>query len=740
MKEKTKLTRLWSLLLALVMVVGMFPVTSLAADAYKDCFVYVFNKDIDKQCGFYYDPSGKNPDKLYYTNGGTDTGTLEENPNWNARFDPDTETLYLRNYDDGRIAIASSSNIPDYATIILSGDNKITNNTENTALSSARTKLTITAEEKDNGTLTITNTNYYTGIHAINLTIGGYADVTVDMPISPDYNRQYLYGIYTKQTFKLEDHASCYVYITKQSVETSIAYGIFANEIYTINTSGNMNVDVSQVDLYSVGIFSAYPNNTITRVGSMFIKYKKGSYRRGEAINPNTVLDDMAADHAININDDKDIVTCRYGTPYTVTVTNGTCNAVDTSTGQYLAGDTVTLSPNVLQDGSSFLKWTSEDVDLGIGQIQSLTFTMPDKDVAVRAVYAHTVTFNANGHGTAPAAQRVEVGNTANKPTAPKADGWTFCGWYKDAECTEYFDFSTAITNNITLYAAWTQGNTYTVTFNANGHGTAPDPQIVKEGGKATRPATDPTAERWIFGGWMKDPNGYNGYFDFDTETITKDITLYADWAEPYYVYFEANGGTGTMEPVAVYPGYDCTLPKCGFTAPEGKKFKGWAFDANSTEVVQFTSFEVSGGNKTLYAIWEYAPLTGTENTTVDFENLIIYTEVENSSNIADIIVLSDSAAAVTTASYIYGSVELYGTGTIITVTDGGKKLGDFTLIVIGDVNGDSVCDVIDAAQVASVSSAFNTLSGAYQLAADFNSDGLIDATDYQAIVNRSIA
>ena len=102
----------------------------------------------------------------------------------------------------------------------------------------------------------------------------------------------------------------------------------------------------------------------------------------------------------------------------------------------------------------------------------------------------------------------------------------------------------------------------------------------------------------------MKDPAGYTGYFDFATETITKDITLYADWAEPYYVYFDANGGTGTMKPVAVYPGDWCTLPECGFTAPEGKYFMGWAFNANSTEVVQFKSFEVTGGDRTLYAIW----------------------------------------------------------------------------------------------------------------------------------------
>ena len=149
----------------------------------------------------------------------------------------------------------------------------------------------------------------------------------------------------------------------------------------------------------------------------------------------------------------------------------------------------------------------------------------------------------------------------------------------------------------------------YTVTF-ANGNNAPsttselPEAQLVADGKLAAKPEPDPTAEGWIFGGWMKDPAGYTGYFDFATETITKDITLYADWAEPYYVYFDANGGTGTMKPVAVYPGDWCTLPECGFTAPEGKYFMGWAFNANSTEVVQFKSFEVTGGDRTLYAIW----------------------------------------------------------------------------------------------------------------------------------------
>ena len=147
----------------------------------------------------------------------------------------------------------------------------------------------------------------------------------------------------------------------------------------------------------------------------------------------------------------------------------------------------------------------------------------------------YTVTFNANGHGTAPAAQTVEEGKTATKPANPTAAGWKFGGWFKEAACTNAYDFSTPVTANITLYAKWTEnttpgpGTTYTVTFNANGHGTAPAAQTVEEGKTATKP-TDPTAAGWIFGGWFKEAACTNAY-DFSTP-VTANITLYAKWTE----------------------------------------------------------------------------------------------------------------------------------------------------------------------------------------------------------------
>ena len=106
----------------------------------------------------------------------------------------------------------------------------------------------------------------------------------------------------------------------------------------------------------------------------------------------------------------------------------------------------------------------------------------------------------------------------------------------------------------------------------------------------------------------------------------------------------------------------------------------------------------------------------------------------------AEILGVSETASAFAVASYMYGGIELYGTGTIISVFDGADCIGDFTLVVEGDTNGDSVCDVLDCAQVARVSNGFGELEGAYAMAADSNADDVIDINDYQAVVNRAYA
>lgn len=74
-------------------------------------------------------------------------------------------------------------------------------------------------------------------------------------------------------------------------------------------------------------------------------------------------------------------------------------------------------------------------------------------------VKRYTVTFDANGKDAAmPDSQRVKEGKAATEPsTKPRCKGYTFAGWYTDSACTKAYDFSAAMTADMTLYAKWTK-------------------------------------------------------------------------------------------------------------------------------------------------------------------------------------------------------------------------------------------------------------------------------------------
>lgn len=70
----------------------------------------------------------------------------------------------------------------------------------------------------------------------------------------------------------------------------------------------------------------------------------------------------------------------------------------------------------------------------------------------------YTVTFDANGKDVElPVSQRVKQGHLAIEPSVQLTyAGYTFAGWYKDADCTQAWDFSKdVVTADMTLYAKW---------------------------------------------------------------------------------------------------------------------------------------------------------------------------------------------------------------------------------------------------------------------------------------------
>ena len=210
----------------------------------------------------------------------------------------------------------------------------------------------------------------------------------------------------------------------------------------------------------------------------------------------------------------------------------------------------------------------------------------------------YTITFNSND-GTSVAPQNVNAGEKLTEPTpAPTKVGFTFDGWYENSTFSKKFDFNTPITDNMTLYAKWIE-NKYTLTFDANGgSGTmAPIADLTGEYTLPTNGFTAPGGKQ--FKGWSLTPDGAT----VSKVDMTENKTVYAIWedipAVTYTLTFNANGGTGSMTPIADLTG-EYTLPANGFTAPGGKQFKGWSLTPDGAIVTKVEMTE----NRTVYAIW----------------------------------------------------------------------------------------------------------------------------------------
>ena len=87
-------------------------------------------------------------------------------------------------------------------------------------------------------------------------------------------------------------------------------------------------------------------------------------------------------------------------------------------------------------------------------------------------------------------------------------------------------------------------------------------------------------------------------------------MTLYAQWERDYYtVLFDANGGTGAMDPQKVEIGMGEPLDTCQFVR-EGYEFAGWnaAPDGSGADYQSGVALEedlaAAGGQTTLYAQW----------------------------------------------------------------------------------------------------------------------------------------
>ena len=135
----------------------------------------------------------------------------------------------------------------------------------------------------------------------------------------------------------------------------------------------------------------------------------------------------------------------------------------------------------------------------------------------------------------------------------------------------------------------------FVVTFDNEGTRTT---AIIDNGGKLTAPAA-PTKEGYRFDGWYYVNNGGKAKWNFDTDIVTRAMTLTAKWVQTYTVAFDTNGGSA-VAPVTVDAGSTVTKPadptKSGYT------FGGWYMENTYENPYDFHAAVT--GSLTLYAKW----------------------------------------------------------------------------------------------------------------------------------------
>ncbi len=136
-----------------------------------------------------------------------------------------------------------------------------------------------------------------------------------------------------------------------------------------------------------------------------------------------------------------DVVTRPKGNDYTLSVSNKAIASVEGISIKGLKEGIVTITATSGQFSATATLYVHAEFNAETDQNNNLNDGK------------HTVYFTSEYSSFA--AQRIETGGIATEPTAPYVEGYTLFGWYLDPDFNNKYDFSTPVTENVTLYALW---------------------------------------------------------------------------------------------------------------------------------------------------------------------------------------------------------------------------------------------------------------------------------------------
>ena len=138
----------------------------------------------------------------------------------------------------------------------------------------------------------------------------------------------------------------------------------------------------------------------------------------------------------------------------------------------------------------------------------------------------------------------------------------------------------------------------------------------------------------------------------------------------------------------------------------------------------------------------EFMDFIPSEGTQIDDNTRVIKTDKRVMSDIYTAIGISDESdlELVVLPSYVKKGNQFYGTGSKVYIYYDSTADISYDLVVQGDTNGDSACDVLDTMNVQRAVNGYGELVGVYSQAVDYDESGTIDIMDYQQIINDSVS
>lgn len=282
------------------------------------------------------------------------------------------------------------------------------------------------------------------------------------------------------------------------------------------------------------------------------------------------------------------------------------------------AGSVLDIPLGVTADNSGTI--VNEGQITGGGSIAntgSITRSPAVEPALAVAPHNYTLGFEANPPGvtgaTPVAPMRVlaaTVGNAREALPAPTRTGHVFTGWFAPGRA-EPWSAATTIEADTALIARWAL-QSLPVAFDSRGGDAVAG--ITADFGTTISPPTVPARVGHRFLGWFTDPDASTAW-DFATDTITAELTLYAGWAlNDYRVSFDSAGGSA-VPAVTVAHGEPVPVPATPTRA--GHAFAGWFADAAGGSAWDFTAAVT--GALALHARWTAdAPVPGPPVPPVD--------------------------------------------------------------------------------------------------------------------------